>query len=99
MSENDRRMTEGDRMTMEEYYAEQERQKMKELREDGLLDTGPETLGDYSHSPGETKTCRSCDEETPATQWKPAGPTHTQRNGVRVRSLVGEHCPACGHFQ
>jgi len=99
MSENDRRMTEGDRLTMEEYYAEQERQKMKELREDGLLETGPEEVGGASYSPGETKTCSDCEEETPAKQWKADGPTGTQLNGVATRSIVGEYCPACGHFQ
>jgi len=99
MSENDRRMTEGDRMTMEEYYKERERKKKQELLEAGLMDSGPEEVGDASYSPGETKTCRKCEEETPAKQWKADGPTGTQLNGVATRSIVGEYCPVCGHFQ
>jgi len=99
MSDNDRRMTEEEPMTMEEYYEQKQRQKMKELREDGLLETGPEVNGDSSHAPGSTQTCRKCGETTPASDWKAGGPTGTQRNGVRTQTIVGEYCPACGHFQ
>ena len=88
-----------DRQTMEEYYEQKEREKKQELLEAGLLDTGPEEVGGASYSPGETKTCRNCEEETPAKQWKGDGPTGTQLNGVATRSIVGEYCPACGHFQ
>jgi len=91
--------TDDDRLTIEEYYEQKEREKKQELLEAGLMDGGPEEVGGASYSPGETKTCRLCDETTPAAQWKGDGPTDTQLNGVATRSIVGEHCPACGHFQ
>ena len=92
-------VTDDDRQTMEEYYDQKKREKKQELLEAGLMDSGPTENGDTSHAPGETQTCRKCGETTPAKDWTPAGPTGTQRNGVRMQTIVGEYCPACGHFQ
>jgi len=93
-------MTEAEeRQALNDYYEQKQREKKQELLEAGLMDTGPEVVGGVSYSPGETKTCRHCDETTPTQDWTPAGPTGTQRNGVEMRLIVGEHCPACGHFQ
>jgi len=91
----DRRMTEEEPMTMEEYYEMKERERMAELREDGLLETGPELLGMPNFEDGEQLGCDECNEATPAEDWKPHGPTYRE-NGRRVKDVIGLVCPTCG---
>ena len=89
-------LTDEQRKGMEEYYEQKQREARREARKKAD-NTGPELIGKPTFGPDETKTCPRCDETTPASEWKPCGPTYRE-NRRRVKMVVGLGCPNCQYM-